>query len=324
MKNILTFLAITYICFTWIVSIALLIIIAPHLLFFIFPDYSLFANLTIFFPDPRFLLLASCISSLIGILLLKLLKKKTEYFRYLSFGEKVLYILLSLLLSYFFFRSFTLLNKFGVIELSGLFILLYAFLPVYIYFLSQGFEYIQKIIDRQVTLSKSNPLHFILALFVIIVSTAIIVKIGILTNSKIQVEIKKKQLLSRNPAISKVEPSIVYQGTKVIIFGSNLGWKQNEKVRLIAFDTRRRDVYSDLWTDHKIIFTVPLDWKIGTIYLAVEKPIEWEGKKVIATSQVFHIKLISRTNGWDKEDDAFFNQLKNLDSETLKINNYDR
>ena len=32
--------------------------------------------------------------------------------------------------------------------------------------------------------------------------------------------------------------------------------------------------------------------------------------------------IISRTGEWDKNDDLYFNQLENLDEETLRINGY--
>lgn len=124
---------------------------------------------------------------------------------------------------------------------------------------------------------------------------------------------------SLNPIITKVEPSIVYHSTKVVIYGSGFGWQQ-EGTRALKKDGEIVDV--DLWTDTKIILTVPLHWKTGTITLWTEKPLLWDGKTVTAKSNTVKIKLIPTTNTFTPDDDAYFQQLKTLSPETLKMNGY--
>ena len=51
--------------------------------------------------------------------------------------------------------------------------------------------------------------------------------------------------------------------------------------------------------------------------------MKWDGKNIMVKSNEVKLQLISRDNGWDKDDDAYFEQLKHLDKETLKINGYE-
>jgi len=124
-----------------------------------------------------------------------------------------------------------------------------------------------------------------------------------------------------NPVITKIEPEIVYHSNKIIIRGYNFGWKQYDKVRLMT-QYGEAHVGPDLWTNSRIILPVPLHWKIEDIYFWVEKTVGWEGKNIVVKSKVEKIKLISRLDPWEEEDDQYFEQLKHLDSETLKLNGY--
>ncbi len=134
--------------------------------------------------------------------------------------------------------------------------------------------------------------------------------------------VKTQQLrLSQNPDVEKIEPFIVYRSIKVIIKGNNLGFKPNQKeLRLMS---QYGEVQKDNWTDKEIVFTVPLHWKDGEVDLWIEKPVEWEGKKIIARSRTIKLKLIPTTQTFTEDDDLYFKQLPNLDDKTLKLNGYD-
>ena len=139
-------------------------------------------------------------------------------------------------------------------------------------------------------------------------------------NRRIASENYKKQRLSLNPQIDKIEPNIVYPGIKVIIFGRNFGWKGNENVLLAK---GKEVVTTDLWTDTKIIFTVPLHWEPKNISFLIKKSVDWEGKNIVTKSDVVTIHLLSNIGAFNENDKAYFEQLKYLDAETLEINGYE-
>lgn len=127
------------------------------------------------------------------------------------------------------------------------------------------------------------------------------------------------QRLLINPKIKTIQPHLVYPATKIVIHGSNFGWKQNEHVRLMK---QHEEVSTDFWTDEKIILTVPQHWRAGEIKLWIEKDTMWDGKKVTATSQVESISLLPIHDIMNTQDDAYVEQLKHIDRETLELNGY--
>jgi len=122
-----------------------------------------------------------------------------------------------------------------------------------------------------------------------------------------------------NPVIEKIEPGIVYHSNKIIVKGAGFSWNLDPGEKLM---TQYGPVTVSLWTDTKLIFSVPLDWKPGTITLWIEKPSSWDSKKITVKSKAVSIKLIPIKNSMDKEDDEYFEQLKHLDKETLELNGY--
>lgn len=126
--------------------------------------------------------------------------------------------------------------------------------------------------------------------------------------------------LSLNPEIKIVEPKMAYHSTKIILHGGNFGWNPPEKARLI---NDYKEVRADLWTGDKIIFTVPLHWKMGKHKLWVEKNAIWEGKKIIVKSDDVVIEIIPRNNFFSPDDNLYFEQLKNLSEEARHINGYE-
>jgi len=130
---------------------------------------------------------------------------------------------------------------------------------------------------------------------------------------------QKKLRILQNPVIETAEPALVYPAMKVVMYGKNFGWRGSENVLLAKKDEA---IITDLWTDTKIIFTVPLHWKPGNIFLWIQKPITWEGKRINTRSEKVHIKLLKNTGKMNADDDAYFEQLKTLSPETLEINGY--
>ncbi|MBI3619761.1 hypothetical protein HY214_01295 [Candidatus Roizmanbacteria bacterium] len=153
-------------------------------------------------------------------------------------------------------------------------------------------------------------------LFLILLFTVIIMMTNIFISGKRREQTRR----SLNPVILLVEPKIIYRSSRILIKGRNLGWKpDDEKLRLM---TQFGEISKDNWTESEIILTVPLHWKDGIIQLWVEKPITWNGKAIIAKSEIKTIQLIPSSNTFTPLDDLFFQQLKLLSKETLEINGY--
>lgn len=130
---------------------------------------------------------------------------------------------------------------------------------------------------------------------------------------------KKIERTKINPQIHKVEPQIVYPANKIIINGHNLGWKENNGIRLM---NQYGEVQTELWTDSKIIFTVPLSWKDAEIQLWVEKDVQWSGSIITTQSKRQIIQLLQIDSVINEDHDKYLEQLKDLDDETLIINGY--
>ena len=136
------------------------------------------------------------------------------------------------------------------------------------------------------------------------------------------IRLVERQILfqSHHPHIDHISPQIGYYSTKVILTGRRFGWKGTVDTE---FKKKDGKINIDLWTDTKIIFTIPLNWKLGKINVWAEKTIEWDGKPLHIKSNLVEMKLISRDNGWDAEDDEYFKQMEVADPEARKINGYE-
>jgi len=145
-------------------------------------------------------------------------------------------------------------------------------------------------------------------------------------NRYIAAEREKQYRISLNPVISSIEPLIVYAANKVVIYGKNFGWKEKGSSLVMKEGGKTEKVVTELWTDSKIIFVVPLDWKNKTAYFWINKQVRWNGKIITTKSMRVSIKVIPRTSqkvNNTPDDDAYFEQLKTLSPETLKINGYE-
>lgn len=123
----------------------------------------------------------------------------------------------------------------------------------------------------------------------------------------------------KNPSFPLVEPTLVYPGTKVFLYGDRFGDNSNNKYALMKDGERIR---VDYWEDHKIIFTVPLDWKPGEMKFWIEKPVEWNAETVIEKTKPITIKLLKVTGSFTPDDDLYFEQMKTWRKETKEINGY--
>jgi len=122
-----------------------------------------------------------------------------------------------------------------------------------------------------------------------------------------------------SPTIYKIEPKIVYHATNVIVKGNNFGWRLKPSDKLMS---QYGEISTSLWDISKIIFVIPLHWKPGKINLWIERESSWNSRKIVVRSNIISIKLLSISSIINKDDEEYFNQLKWLDKETLKLNGY--
>ncbi len=159
----------------------------------------------------------------------------------------------------------------------------------------------------------------------LLLSFALTCGIYLLYSSYVFIDIKveeykaQKLLMKRTPKVNYYGPSVVYRGTKVVIKGGEFDWKQYNSVKLMS---KYGEVNTDFWSDSKIIFTVPFDWKAGEIYLTIEKPMRWLGGWYIIKSDPIKIRLLKITDSFTKDDELYYKQFDNLDKETRQLNGY--
>ncbi len=171
----------------------------------------------------------------------------------------------------------------------------------------------------------------ILSIYIIFISVTSIYTVKIATNvyKLVKTEQLKQLRISLNPKINIIQPSIVYYSTKVVLYGHGFDPRSDRSttVFLVGAQRQTENVRIDYIDNTKIIFTVPLHWNTGLLHFFVEVPVYWQGKRIIAKSNVVAIKLIPRINpkfpDFSPDDDAFFRQLKTLTPEVRKLNGYE-
>ncbi len=330
------------ILFIWVyIIIALPPFAIIFLLKSISPESDFSAELADKTPDFPAIVTAALILPAIGAILSIFRKKiKAVYFWSLEKQEKIHIATISLLFSIVLWQFFSVLSFLGFFGLVVLFIFFLLYLPLTnIYLCSIDFTKLKLLIApvHPVTQSlrselglhpkafwgyrvnkKSIPIIIENTLFALVV-LLLIHTFVIATDVQIRAYNHYQLFLSRHPKIQSINPKIVYYGTKVILMGREFGWKGTIDTK---FKYKEGNIDITLWTDTKVVFTIPLHWREGNITIWMQKPIEWEGREILVKSNMVKLRLISRDNGWDKDDDAYFEQLKSLSDEVLQLNGY--
>ncbi|OGK18249.1 hypothetical protein A3G67_03050 [Candidatus Roizmanbacteria bacterium RIFCSPLOWO2_12_FULL_40_12] len=301
-----------------------LVIVLPSLFILYFikissPELNAFSNLLKTTPDFPAILISTIALSTIGVCL-SLFRRKMSLIDILELlkQEKVYFVALSLFISIILWRFFSVFDTLDYFGLIIIFVFFFFFLPILNGYLnSVDFNKVKLFITPSVkkpALSLIENLLFGLALLLLLHTSVFAL------DAQIRAYNHRKIILSRYPTITNHEPKIVYYGTKVILTGRRFGWKGNIDANLRHSAGK---INIDLWTDTEIIFTIPLHWKEGKIEIWIEKSVEAENSKIKKVkSNKVSLQLISRDNGWDEGDEAYFKQLKKLDKKTLRINGY--
>lgn len=124
------------------------------------------------------------------------------------------------------------------------------------------------------------------------------------------------------PQIFRVEPSIIYPGMKVIVYGKNFGWNEKPGYKIESNQPQDNDL-TDLWTETKIIFTIPLHWKTGKHYIQINKPNNSNSSTKNLNSNKINLNIIPIDRGFSKDDDLFFEELERISKEARNINGYE-
>lgn len=284
------------------------------------PESNTFSTFVKTTPELTTILIATITLSLIGSWL-GIVRGKMSYGAILKvFTAEILYfVAFSFLLAVVLWRFFSFFSEFGYLGLIMMFIFIIFYLPIMFGYLdSLDFNEVKRYIiqptERPLLPSIENILYGLAVFLVIHISVFTL-------DARVKTYNKQETILSRYPQIMNREPKIVYYGTKVILTGRRFGWNEDGTAKLKQY--MGQTAATDLWTDTKIVFTIPLHWKEGNVDVWIENFIESEDGKLMKTkSNKVSFILISRDGAWDEEDDAYFEQLKTLNKETLLINGY--
>ena len=237
----------------------------------------------------------------------------------LSKSEALSNFLFSFLLAYLFWQY---LGVFSFMEYFGGFIIfcfLYFYLPQFALFLdSVSFASFKIFFEKEYKNKKLNLEMFKKPITAILFLIAINLGVGVV-DKQMRIFDHYLNYLSKYPKIQEVKPKIVYYGSKVVLLGKGFGWGGEINTK---FKNREGNIDITLWNDTKVIFSVPLHWREGDLDIWIQKPIEWDGEKMTIKSNLIKLRLIPRDDGWGKDDDEYFEQLKHLDKETLELNGY--
>lgn len=173
-------------------------------------------------------------------------------------------------------------------------------------------------ISKRVIIRKPSFSSILTILLIGVIMSFSLYTVWVMYENQRKLDDEKKAWNYLIPNIEQVEPKVVYRGTKIRIEGKQFKFQDLARIKLVNQYGEIKNV--DYWSDSKIIFTVPLDWKTGKISLWIQNEDNWEGKKHIFHSNIATITLIDTKSNWTSEDYAYFDQIKYLDKEVLKLN----
>ncbi len=217
----------------------------------------------------------------------------------------------SLLLAYFFTRSFSILSSANNNITTGVFTVFFLFfltqiIEFYNYYypelhINTFKQYLSNIFNKQnFTFLRSNNLSSSLP-FV----TIVIVLGGYSVFSSLMVLHKSKQyqnVLKESLFIVRVAPPKTTLAYNVQLQGYNFGKVPDQRYKL--FSTYGQ-VEIRSWTDSAIDFVVPLSWKVGDVELWIERPGMRDEKTMIG-SNVVKLAVLDRWDFFPKQNESIF------------------
>lgn len=324
MKKIFEYIAVLI----WLYLVIIIpFIVSIYFLQLIAGNWILINRLIKQIPDPATLLALVLFFPGLGIVLLTLNGKiKPVLIWKIGWNLLLVDLTISVALAYSFWRFFPVLFNTGIVGL----LILSLFLLIYLPQIALFFDSID-LLDFKIffTVNRKNLYRYFTKILIIGIFSAVLIfvfnKFVVFSNKKIVAYKEKYAYQSVLPFIKKSEPYLVYRSTNIVLYGSNFGLeggKIADNVFTNSVHNQYEEVHFTFWDNNKIIFQVPLHWKYGDINVWIVREITWKGKRIKIKSNIVKFKLLETTGSWDKNDDAYFEQLKHLDKETLRINGY--
>jgi len=301
--------------------------ISVYIIQAIAPDWFLINQLIKQTPDPTTLIAITLFFPGLGTLLLLLNRKiKLVLLWKIRWGLFLVNATVSLVLAYAIWRFTPFLYNAGLLSLLVISLFTIIYLPQIVLFFDSVdlldfkifFAANYKNLSRYMT--KILILGFFAVFLVVAFNTFVV-----FNNQRIVTYKNRQAYLAILPSIKKREPYYIYRSTNIVLYGNNFGLeggKISDNVFTDSVHNQYQKIRFTFWDNNKIIFQVPLHWKTGIINVWLEKKVTWNSKRIIIKSNLITFKLLDSTGGWDKEDDAYFEQLKHLNKETLQINGY--
>ena len=286
---------------------------------YLFNAYVFDSSFIITLPSLGVLIILLLLLPGIGFLFSVILKR--SYFfgvfktpKYLFF----LYVTLSFFVAFFFSRTILYYDNIFFIVLALLFLFFSFYFPCAGYFLS-SIDISRLSHFFKLPIKSTQDLFFLaLKAFVIILFVLFWFGFTKLIEGSVITFYSNRQLELTKPFIENVEPKLVYYGSYVVVKGKRFGLREGGK--LLSSSTQG-EIEVTSWTNTKIIFLIPLNWKTGELTFWIKRSVPLKGGELLESNKAT-IKILPIHNHFTKEDDAYFEQLKHLDRETLLLNGY--
>lgn len=218
--------------------------------------------------------------------------------------ENVLLLIITTFFSYYFMTSFSTFGKEShwFISFGILFIVFFLFFTQIVEFLTfynikdlfTIKKHVSVTIEKQIKNPSQKRTRSDYSLILIIGYLFILLFVNIKKESDY------KHTLTSSLFIEQVTPKKTTYAYKVAVQGYNFGDTPGEKFKLFS---TYGPVTVDEWTNSKITFTVPLDWKEGSVLLWIERPNRHDNKR-IETSNDIEFELLDRWNFFPREHDS--------------------
>lgn len=321
----------------WLAVVVLLVVvIGGHLINFLFPDYPLLAEWLISI-DWRWVALLIFMLLSLGISLLWLGKFVLINFPWDS-GRSIFisYLVTAFWLAYYFTLSFSLFSRHKIFSLVGLVVLFLFWLPNWVLFLSYfqledlvawilGLDFTQlRSYSWKLMVSSPAFLFAFMKRLVFLLLAFVLIGSGLVAINRYRYQQRlKESRLALNPVVNDYQPKMVVGNTKVVVYGDKFGLKQSTQ-NFLWDATYQKVVPTELWTNNKIIFSIPLDWKLGQHSLYIERIMFWPegGKIIVAKSSPLLLEVVNRQLKKGKGWPAFLDQIPHLNKEVRQLNRF--
>ena len=313
-----------------------LYLLAAFLLRFLIPELHIPLNETIFALSNQQLSVYLGITLLTQTvcILFKVMQKRIELRRIIDINndEKFIYILTSLFFAHFFASSLNFFTGTYPVEVVIFFVLFIFILPTITELYKSLGNFTQYKFYKDI-LIKNKPLNlekekvqpainvkfkipqFHIAKKNIFLGSGIVLMMLIFILAIAAVILKsyeyalKQRHIKESTSIVKVTPVKPVVGEEVVLEGFNFGWRTNPEDALMS---DYGQVSVETWTEQKIDFSIPLDWKEGAVKLWIVRNKTDNPPFVQYKSNIVSLNIKSRWDYYPTEKEFFDDSLQSL------------